>query len=1248
MSDQRLIAGGGGCFLGSTLVRTPSGQQRIDKIEPDDIVLSFDDRGVLHRGKVLKVHVHEGEQVVRYRLWGGTALDATPNHWVLNQFNAFVEIGALGPDDCLVDENGHLRPIVGSDDLGLGTVYNLTVEGRHTFIAGGIRVHNAGLGLGAVAGAGGGGGGGGKGGGARVPTEEGDNLNSSSVVEVIDLLGEGEIEGFATPSKAGHTRGSTEWNNAMLKDIYLNNTPILRSNASDAVPGPSDFSFKNLSIAPRYGTQSQSAMYSATGSGTAANEIGVGVVVEQAFPIARTITDVNVDAVRITLTVPQLQQVLDNGDIIGASINLIIEIQYGGSGFSIWVNDTITGRTSDAYQRDYLLTLGGASFPVDIRITRYTDDSTSARLSNAFSWTSYTEIIAEKLRYPNSALVKMRASAEQFSNVPSRSYQVRGLKVKIPSNATVDRANGRLIYSGTWDGTFGSAQWTSDPAWCLWNLLTNKRYGFGDHIVGANLDKWSFFSASQYASELVPTGFGGTEPRFSMNCLIQTQEEAYKLINDLCSVFRVMPYWATGALSIAQDKPADSSYLFTLANVTEEGFSYAGSDTKVRPTVAIVSYLDLRTREIAYEVSEDAAAIAKYGVQTTEVAAFACTSRGQAARLGDWILYSSQYETEIVSFTVSIDAGVIVRPGSIIQIADPARGGARRGGRIAAATSTQITVDSAVDLPGSGGTLAVILKDGTVESRSVSSRSGTVITVSEAFSAAPGVNSVWLYSGGGVQPTLWRVLTIKEVEGVSYEIAALSYNSSKYGYIERDRPLQSRDVTNLNELPAAPTNLSITETLYSYQGQVRAKVIIAWRPKSGVYQYQVRWRKNSANWSNYTTQSPDHEILNITPGTFEVEVFSISASGKTSTSSLTGTINALGKTAPPSNVTGFTHVIDPDIGIQLGWNPVTDLDLRDYEIRQGGTDWETAAFVARVAATTYKVGILEAGVVTYRIKARDTSNVYSAADATRTVTITAAAAPSVTHAIEDPVVALSWSTPRGSYSAAYYDLRYGANWESGIKIAEVRANSFNVTVTWSGAQTFWVAAVDPVGTTGAAGSRVVTINAAAAPSISAAFYGRSCTLTWNAVTGTLGTRFYEISYGETYAGRTIITRISSDGTGYSLPADWSGARTFYVAAVDGNGNLGNAGSVATNITPAPAPSLSTLIIGQYAQISWTPVRGTLETAYYEVRRGSDWLSSPVVGRVNSTAIEVKADWVGTQRFLVRAVDINGLYGATGG
>lgn len=826
----------------------------------------------------------------------------------------------------------------------------------------------------------GGKGGKGGGGGSYTPTEASDNLNSKASVEIIDLLGEGEIEGFATPSKAGLTRGSAAWNTAMLKDIYFDNTPILRSGASNTAPATTDYNFKNVGISARYGTQAQTAVNLNTSSGSAANEIAVGLVVEKALPVVRTITDKNVDAVRVTITIPQLQTISDQGDINGATIHLRIFVQYNGGGYVVFKDDVITGRTSDSYQRDYMLNLSG-EFPVDIKVQRLTDDSTSAKLANAFNWTSYTEILAEKFRYPNSALIGIRANADQFSQIPVRSYRVRGLKVSVPSNATVDAATGRITYSGVWDGTFGSAQWTSDPAWCLWNLLTNKRYGFGDYITASTLDKWAFYAASQYCNELVPTGFGGTEPRFSMNCLIQTQEEAYKLINDLCSVFRAMPYWSTGTLTIAQDKPADSSYLFTLANVTEEGFSYSGSDSKTRPTVAVVSYLDLNTREMAYEIVEDRTAISKYGVQTVEVSAFACTSRGQANRLGEWLLYSSQYETEVVSFTASIDAGVMVRPGQVIEIADPARAGVRRGGRIESATTTVITVDNASGLPAimaGGSTIAVILKDGTVESRTVSTYSGRTVVVASAFSSAPAANSVWVFSGSGVSTTLWRVLTIQEQDGSNYGITALSYNPSKYAYIERDRPLQQRKVSALNDAPAAPRNLQATEALYESNGRALVKIITSWRPVVGISQYRVLWRRLNGNWNSELVPRPDYEILDTAATQYEIRVFSVSAANKPSIEPATLTFQARGKTAAPVAVTGlYANIIDPQT-VELAWNLHPDLDVRvggkiliRHTPRTTAAEWANASTIVPAIAgnQTRKNVPFVAG--TYLLRAQD-------------------------------------------------------------------------------------------------------------------------------------------------------------------------------------------------------------------------------------------------------------------------------------
>jgi predicted phage tail protein len=354
-----------------------------------------------------------------------------------------------------------------------------------------------------IFGAGGGGGKGGKGGaGGRKAKEAKDNLDSTAYAKIIELLSEGEIEGFATPSKLGLTKGTTAYTNASLKDVFFNKTRLLREGASNTAPQDADFNFSNVTLVPRFGTQAQAYV---PGFDAVEEEIAVNADVLEGLPITRTIADTNVDAARITINVPSLQTVKDNGDIVGAEINLQIAIQYNSGGFTTVIDDTIKGRTSDLYQRDYIVNFDGA-FPIDLRITRITPDSTSVKLANAFSWFSYTELIYQKLRYPNSAYVALRIDAEQFNSIPSRSYRIRGIKVRIPSNATVDINTGRITYSGVWNGTFGAAAWTTDPAWILWDLLTNSRLGLGDHIQESTLDKWAFFQASKYCNELVPTG----------------------------------------------------------------------------------------------------------------------------------------------------------------------------------------------------------------------------------------------------------------------------------------------------------------------------------------------------------------------------------------------------------------------------------------------------------------------------------------------------------------------------------------------------------------------------------------------------------------------------------------------------------------------------------------------------------------------------------------------------------------------
>lgn len=765
------------------------------------------------------------------------------------------------------------------------------------------------------------------GGSSRTPQTAADSLDSRQYANVIDLISEGEIEGLVEHNITvdGVPTVST------LPSVFLNNTALQNANGT--------FNFVDVELYTRNGTQDQEYIPLTSG---VEDEKPVSVNVVKDVPVVRSITDENVDAVRVTISVPALQKIdSKTGDTLGSSVELEIAVQYAGAGFTTVITDKITGRTGDEYRKDYLIELQrpNPSDNVDIKVTRITEDSTDALLANAFSWLSYTEIIWAKLAYPNSALIGLRVDAEQFSSIPQRSYLVKGVKVAIPAGVSVDEDTGRIIYSSNfvWNGTFGAAQWTSCPAWILWDLLTNNRYGFGDHIDTSQLDKWAFFAASKYANALIDDGFGGQEARFSCNTNIQTAEEAYKLINDLLSVMRCQGFWSSGSMTIAQDRPEDPAYLFTLANVTPEGFSYSGSSLKTRPNVAVVAYLDLQLRDTAFEVVEDAEAVDKYGAVRVEVSAFACTSRGQANRIGKWLLFSEQNEKELVTFSSSLEAGQQVRPGQIIQIADPVKAGSRRAGRIAAATTTVITVDdsSQTDLSfPTGSTISVILPDGTVQSREIIDVTGADITVAIAFSATPNVNSVWMIESPTLQSALYRVLSVTENEQLAYTITGIAHNESKYAYIEDGAPLQQRDISNLNEIPDPPSNLSVlaingvNEVQYELNGRIAIKITFGWLGPQGIKRFRVKYRHEDDNFTTVTVQGTTFDILDVKEGFYEIQVSSISASLILFSTPAVATYNVQGVSAAPLDVTGLTLVPISEALALLTWNATTELDVR--------------------------------------------------------------------------------------------------------------------------------------------------------------------------------------------------------------------------------------------------------------------------------------------------------------------------------
>jgi predicted phage tail protein len=608
-------------------------------------------------------------------------------------------------------------------------------------------------------------------------------------------------------------------------------------------------------------------------------------------------------------------------------------ITYGGTvsityaeAFVPAYTDVISGKCTSRYQRAYRIELpvGGEW---DIRVRRITADSAVTTLQNKTFWDSYTEIVDAKLRYPNTAYFGFKIDSKNFSNIPVRGYEIYGIKVQIPSNYNpLSR-----VYSGTWDGTFTTA-WTDNPAWIFYDIVTNSRYGLGDMIDATQVDKWALYTIAQYCDEFVPDGFGGIEPRFTCNMYIQTREEAYRVVANMASIFRGIAYWSAGEITVSQDSPSDAVQLFTQSNIVGGQFNYSGSSGKVRHTVVLVSWNDPQDgyRSKVEYVADDEA-ITRYGIVQTEIAAIGCTSRGQANRVGKWLIYSEINETETVSFTAGLDT-VFCGVGSVIKTQDPIRSGRRFGGRtLTGSTTTSIVIDSAVTIEtGKTYELSVILPDGTIETKSVTNGVGSAstLTVSSAYSAIPLDYAIWVLAANDLLAETWRVVSMTEVEKSQIQITALAYDSRKYDAVEQDlilEPLQT-SLTSAAQ-PEPVTNLTVTEALYlSGLSVVATKAIVSWNTSERANSYRLEYRIADGNpivINGLTTNT--YEIAPIQEGVYTFSVSAVNALGRRSQAS-TVTETIYGKTTPPNDVTDFNMVALSGYA-HLTWAQSTDLDV---------------------------------------------------------------------------------------------------------------------------------------------------------------------------------------------------------------------------------------------------------------------------------------------------------------------------------
>lgn len=723
----------------------------------------------------------------------------------------------------------------------------------------------------------------------RKAVESPDSLISIAQARIVDLVSEGEIEGF--PSGVN-----------FLRDIYLDETPIENSDGSR--------NFKSLQVDARTGTQDQTYI---PGFPAVENELAVGVELKFSASWTRSFTNKSLSAVRVRLGLSALSRTdQTNGDIKGHLVNYAIDVATDGGPFVEVMRSAFNGKASSLYERSHRIDLPESTISGwTVRVRRTTADNTSSYIQDTTTVQSVTEIIDGKFRYPMSAVVGLQIDASQFQSIPTRAYRLKGRRIKVPTNYNPETR----AYTGVWDGTFKVA-YSNNPAWVFYDLSTHARYGLGHLVSELRIDKYSLYAIGQYCDEIVPDGFGGTEPRMTCNLYLQRGADAWKVLGDMASVFRGICYWAGGTIVPVADRPVDPVYTYTNANVVDGVFKYESSGRKARHTAVIVGYNDMTDfGRLKYDYYDDPEMIARFGFQLVEIIAMGCTSRGQAQRTAKWLLFSERYLTNTCTWQVGLD-GTWALPGQIVRVADKWRAGRRTGGRISAATLNSVTLDALpTPAPALGDTITVILPTGLSETRTIGARAGNVITPSVNFSAIPAPQSVWAVESNDLKNQLYRILAVNEGEGGVYSITGLQHNQSLFDAVDLGEPITVPPIS-LVASPSQARPTVVTVTSVERAGEVIALPLLtaAWPRTPGAVRYQIQWRKDQGEWS------PTQDVHGTTadyqtpfPGVYEAKVQAINALGVVSAPQYSAEYTLVDQSLKP----GFVDQLNADIAAAL-------------------------------------------------------------------------------------------------------------------------------------------------------------------------------------------------------------------------------------------------------------------------------------------------------------------------------------------
>ncbi|EAO9683937.1 host specificity protein J [Salmonella enterica] len=738
---------------------------------------------------------------------------------------------------------------------------------------------------------------------SRTPTEQPDDLQSVAKAKILVALGEGEFAGQLTG-----------------KDIYLDGTALENADGSQ--------NFSGVVWEFRSGTQAQNYIQGIPGT---ENEINVGSEVSSATAWTRTFTNSQLSAVRLRLKWPSLFKQEDNGDLVGYSVNYAIDLQTDGGTWLTVLNTSVTGKTTSGYERSHRIDLPQAGSTWTIRLRKITADANSAKIGDKMTLQSFTEVIDAKLRYPNTALLYIEFDSSQFNgSIPQISCEPKMRVIRVPDNYDLETRT----YSGTWQGAFKWA-WTDNPAWIFYDLVITDRFGLGNRLSAANIDKWTLYQVSQYCDQPVPDGKGGsgTEPRYTCNVYVQDRNDAYTVLRDFAAIFRGMTYWGGDQIVALADMPRDVDYAYTRANVIDGRFTYSSSTSKTRYTTALVSWSDPGNAYAdAMEPVFEQPLVARYGFNQLEMTAIGCTRQSEANRKGRWGILTNNKD-RVVSFDVGLD-GNIPQPGYIIAVSDELLSGKVMGGRISAVNGRVIKLDRVADAA-AGDRLILNLPSGASQSRTIQAVNGESVTVTTAYSETPQAEAVWVVESDELYAQQYRVVSVSDNNDGTFSIAGAWHDPDKYARIDTGAIIDQRPVSVIppgNQSP--PANIVISSFSVVQQNISVETMRVSWDQAQNAIAYEAQWRRNDGNWVNVPRSSTtSFDVSGIYAGRYLVRVRAINASEISSGWGYSEEKTLTGKVGNPPKPVGFATT-PINWGIRLNWGfPANTGDTLKTEIQ---------------------------------------------------------------------------------------------------------------------------------------------------------------------------------------------------------------------------------------------------------------------------------------------------------------------------